>query len=538
VFTAHRMLIALWAIMGVVPLVLQIVTFLKFIKPHHMSESLVVPRDSHKEVNNLTEICPMQAFVLAGVWWNVEPTHYFKTEQGIVCHAVVPQYNLHGNYFIGNTTVMPFHTSPTSYANDSYPIEMYTYHGSIGFYSFFEGGVGTYCSKDKTAYMEVETVGTYDMNGVFLAQDTGSTQPRMSYWYSITGCLWLAYHILTIRRSYMICRRYGRRCSYSGVSLTLREAMVFAQESLRLSAHGATNYHRVVLLYLVVEGIMAEHFLIIVNDGWAARVQHASFGYNLSGLVLLLFEMLEHMNWLREKWRMRIKRLFFSYEAAFVGELVTALAFQAFLSGLNRTGLKRSNPIARSVSYYVWSLVCHGIIVVNVVMIILSVRVLLALTVAWTKHRSLAVFSEPCCVDAVIGSRSRSVVLNGYHLQGGQLYYKPTTLKAYGLMELEDEGTRYLVMHKLHWFAAPRDNLIGIGTITSHHVMLCQEKPCWGIASFLDRALGGASTGSTRHPRANTRADNRVTSLPDPNNGNLPVYTEALLPAILGDNRV
>ncbi|KAG3122743.1 hypothetical protein PC128_g27723 [Phytophthora cactorum] len=117
---------------------------------------------------------------------------------------------------------------------------------------------------------------------------------------------------------------------------------------------------------------MTDLFLIIANDGWATRVQYGSLGYNLSGLMLLLFEMVESMNWLSEKWRMRIKRVFFSYEVALVGELVTALGLQAFLSGLNKSDLKRSKPTALAVSYYVWGLVCHGVVVVTIIGIISS----------------------------------------------------------------------------------------------------------------------------------------------------------------------
>lgn len=40
---------------------------------------------------------------------------------------------------------------------------------------------------------------------------------------------------------------------------------------------------------------MTDVFLIIVKEGWATKVQYASLGYNLSGLMLLLFEMVESM---------------------------------------------------------------------------------------------------------------------------------------------------------------------------------------------------------------------------------------------------
>ncbi|KAE8908406.1 hypothetical protein PF003_g7912 [Phytophthora fragariae] len=315
----------------------------------------------------------------------------------------MPQFNLHGNYFIGSSKVSPYNTTPSSCADDSLAFEQYLYHGSIGYYSYYEGEVGTYCTKDNTAYITVEVMGTYDINGAPLAADTGSTKTRISYWYSIVGVVWLVYRALTIRRSCVLCRRYGQRCDELGETLNQQQTMLFVQESLRLSAHGATNYKRAALLYLIVEGIMTDLFLIIANDGWATRIQYASLGYNLSGFMLLLFEMLENTNLLKEKWRLRLKRTFFSYETALVGELVSALVFQSFLSGLNGSDLKRSEETALAISYYLWSLVCHGIVVVVVISIISSVRAPWALMYVWYKHRSLAVLSEPCCVDTALG---------------------------------------------------------------------------------------------------------------------------------------
>ncbi|KUF83986.1 hypothetical protein AM587_10002818 [Phytophthora nicotianae] len=459
-----------------------------------MSEILAVPQDQQKETSNITKVCPVEAFVLAGVWWNFEPTHYYLTDNGTICHAVVPQYNTHGNYFIGSSKVAPHHTSPSSCENDSFPFDVYFYHASIGFYSFYEGETGTYCANDKLSYIQVDVLGSYDINGSFLAEDTGSTKSRVSYWYGIVGAIWLVYRALMIRRSYVMSTRYGRRCDELGETISQEQAVVFVQESLRLSAHGASNYQRAVLLYLIVEGIMTDLFLIIANDGWATRVQYASLGYNLSGLMLLLFEMVESMNWLSEKWRMRIKRVFFSYEVALVGELVTALGLQAFLSGLNKSDLKRSKPTALAVSYYLWSLICHGMVVMVVIGIISSVRVLWALVYAWLKHRSFAILSDPCCVDTALGVRSRIMLLSGYSLEGGVLYYRPSALKAFGMLKMEEEGSEYLIMHKLHWFTVPRDNLIGIGVITGARVEPCNERPCTGIVSFLDRRLGGTSS--------------------------------------------
>ncbi|OWZ18870.1 hypothetical protein PHMEG_0006965 [Phytophthora megakarya] len=499
------MLLVVWCSMGVMPLALQLRSYAQFVRPSTMSEILVVPQDQPKETANLTEACPVQAFMLAGVWWNFESTHYYNTENGTVCHAVVPQYNTHGNYFIGSPKVAPYRTSPSSCKNDSFPFEVYFYHASIGFYSFYEGESGTYCTKDKIAYIKVNVLGSYDINGWLLAKDTGSTEPRVSYWYGIAGAVWLAYRALMIRRSYVLCRRYGRRCDELGEAFRLQEVVIFVQESLRLSAHGASNYQRGALLYLIVEGIMTDLFLIIANDGWATKIQYGSLGYNLSGLMLLLFEMVESMKWLNEKWRLRIKRVIFSYETALVGELVTALLLQAFLSGLNKSDLKRSKPTALAVSYYLWSLVCHGMVVVVVVGIILTTRVIWALWYVWFRHRSFSVLSEPCCVDTTLGVRSRITMLDGYRFEGGKLYYEPRALKAFGMLKMEENGHEYLVLHKLYWFTVPRDNLIGIGIISGQRVEPCNERPCTGIISFLDKSLGGLSQAGYYQGSSSTR---------------------------------
>ncbi|KAE9354231.1 hypothetical protein PR003_g3467 [Phytophthora rubi] len=465
--------------MGVVPFCLQPRSYLQFVKPHKIPEVLVVPPDLQKETTNLTEVCPVMAFVLAGVWWNFEATHYYKADQGIVCHAVVPQYNLHGNYFIGSSRTTPYHTTPSSCANDSYP---------------------------SAVFVSPEHRLLFILRG----GDTGSTNTRRSYWYSIAGDSWLVYRSLMIRRSFVSCRRYGRRCDELGKRLTHQQAMVFVQESIRLTAHGATNYQRAALLYLIVEGIMTDLFLIIANDGWTSRVQYASMGYNLSGLMLLLFEMLESMSWLSERWRLRIKRIFFSYETALVGEFISALVFQTFLSSLNGSDLNRSKPTALAVSYYFWSLICHAIVVVSVVSIISSVRVPWAVLYVWFKYQSLAVLSEPCCIDTALGVRSRIMLLGGYRWEDGKLYYNPAALKALGMLKMEDDGVEYLVLHKLYWFRVPRDNLIGIGVMTGPRVEPCNERPCTGIVSFLDRRLGGASIQTKCHHSVATKHTVRV----------------------------
>ncbi|KAJ8576777.1 hypothetical protein ON010_g2431 [Phytophthora cinnamomi] len=534
-FTAPCMLLAVWLLQGVLPLALQTRSYLKFVKPHTIPHKLVPPPALPKETANIAERCPAKAFILAGVWWNHDPTHYYTVGNTTVCHVVVPQYNTHGNYVIGETKTTPFHTAPPSCANDSVSFEVYLYHASIGFYSFYEGEIGTYCTTDSIAYIAVDVLGTYDINGKFLADDAGSTKSRMSYWYSVAGAIWLAYRSLTIHRSFVSCICYGRRCNEMGETLYQHQAMVFVQDSLRLSAHGASNMRRAALLYLIVEGIMTDLFLIIADDGWASRAQYVSLGYNLSGLMLVLFEMLENMHWLSERWRLMIKRMFFSYETALVGELITAIVLQTILSRLNASDFKRSQPAALAVSYYFWSLVCHGAVVLVIIAIISSVRVPWAMAYVWYKHRSLRIFSQPCCVDTALGPRSRLMILGGYCWHGGKLYYKTTALKAFGMLTMEEDGAEYLILHKLYWFTAPRDSFIVLGAITGERVEPSNERPCTGIISFLDHKLGGPSHEASYLHHIRSIRVNRVMAWSGPNNFRgcsrwEPVTTRTLLP--------
>lgn len=78
--------------------------------------------------------------------------------------------------------------------------------------------------------------------------------------------------------------------------MAFKDAVVYVQESMRLSAHGARNYHRAALLYLLVEGLMSDLFLLIAQDGLLAKLQYISLGYNLSGVLSILFEMVEATN--------------------------------------------------------------------------------------------------------------------------------------------------------------------------------------------------------------------------------------------------
>lgn len=227
VLTAQHKLLLVWLFAGVAPFVLQMRSFLKFATPHKITQSLIVPSGIQKEAANLMELCPVQALILSGVWWNVEPTHYYVVGDNRLCHFVAPQYNTHGNYLIGTEKVKPYDSTPANCDEDSYAFDQYFYHGSIGYYSFYEEQTGTHCAQDNTVYIYGHGLGSFDINASFLAQDTGSDGYRFSYYYSIVGFVWVSYRALVLRRSFISCKRYGRRCDEMGESLNRKEAIVF-----------------------------------------------------------------------------------------------------------------------------------------------------------------------------------------------------------------------------------------------------------------------------------------------------------------------
>ncbi|EGZ09795.1 hypothetical protein PHYSODRAFT_523171 [Phytophthora sojae] len=495
--TAQHKLLLAWILAGVIPFVLQFRSYLKFATPHKITQRIVVPPGLEKVTDNLPQFCPVGGMLLSGSWFNIHPTHYFSTPQGRLCHFVVPQFNVHGTFLIRSRTSEPYYTTPSNCVNDSFSYDQYFYHGSIGFYAFYEEQKGSYCSIDNTAYIVGQGLGTFDINGPSLAEDTGSYDYRKSYWYCFAGAIWLTYRVFVLRRSFISCMRHGRMCDEMNESLNRKEVVVFVQEQLRLAAHGATNYHRAVVLYLLVEGIMTDLFLLIANDGILAKIQYVSMGYNLSALLVMVFEMFESTPWLREKWRVRIKRLLFSYETVFVGEVITAALQQYSLTLLNRSKLKESRPAALAVSYYAWSLVGHGVFVLTIIALVISVRTLWALTYVWLNQHTWAIFTAPCCVDSALKLRNKMFSLGGYRLENGRLYYTTSALKAFGLLKMtEEDGAEFLVLRKIHWLKVCRDDLIVVGMISSHRVEPCAERPSAGVVGFCDRKLGGVGENS------------------------------------------
>ncbi|KAE9045671.1 hypothetical protein PR001_g85 [Phytophthora rubi] len=412
----------------------------------------------------------------------------------------MPQYNVHGSYFIGFNKVTPYRTTPTNCANDSYPFESYFYHGSIGYYSFFIEGEGTLCALDSTAYDVVKAIGTYDTNGYRLANDKGYAFYRRSYWYGLAGALWTAYRFWVIRRSFVSCMRFVGRCDPAAECIRFQDALVLVQESMRLSPHGAKNFHRLVLLFALLDlGLMSDLFLLITQEGLTGRVQAISLGYNLASIMSTLFEMVETISWMREKTRCFVKRLLFNYETALVGEMLTAVLIQYYLTSLNRSSLRHTETDAKAVSYYVMSLVGHSCIALGCVLVIVLTRLLGTLGFLWWKFGGLGLLTKPCCVDTALGSRCKLILLAGYVWEGDNLYYKMNALMAFGLSKLtEEDGSEFLVHSKLYWFTIPRECLVVFGAVSGTSVEACDERPCSGVVSAFERVLGGNVETSRR----------------------------------------
>ncbi|KUF93297.1 hypothetical protein AM587_10011328 [Phytophthora nicotianae] len=491
--SARRMLMIVWFSFGILPLVLQGRNYWKLVTAHKLTEDLVVSADESIETANITEYCPLQWLYIASAWWNVVVTHYYSVKHGQICHFVIPQYNVHGAFILGTQRIQKSPTTPTSCENESYAFEHYFYHGSIGYFAFYEEAIGTFCTMDKTAYVRVRGLGTFDSNASALARDRGDYSYRQSYWYGIFGLMWILYRILLLRKSYILCNRYGMRCFRLQETLSRKAAAVFMQESMRLSTHNSSNFFRVVVLYMLIEGVMSDLFLLIAQDGANAKLQYISLGYNLSGVLLLLFEMLESKNWLCEKVRLLVKRLLFSYETSLFGELLCAGVMNYFLTWVNRSSLKESHPAALAASYYVWSLVGHGVLVLGLAAFITSVRIVLSCGYILWHHRTWVVLTAPCCVDTTLGVRCKMITLAGYSWHNDQLYYKTEALKAFGVLKmLEEDGSEYFVFRQVHPVKVPRDEFLVIGSVSGCRVEPCVERKCTGPVSLFDRNLGGS----------------------------------------------
>ncbi|KAK1948383.1 hypothetical protein P3T76_000673 [Phytophthora citrophthora] len=530
----------MWIGLGLAPFILQARSYIKFVTPHKLSSILITPTDLEERTDDLHISCPVDGLFMASSWWNILPTHYHRIEDGRLCHFIAPQYNAHGNYFLGDKKARPYRTTSDSCANDSYPFEFYFYHGSIGYYSFYIEGHGTYCALDNTAYDVVRGVGTYDINGASVSSNKGDTIYRKSFWYGLTGSAWIAYRFWIIRRSFVSCKRFIRRCDPTTDRISFQDAMVFVQESLRLAAHGARNYHRVVLLFLLLDlGLMSDLFLLITQEGLTGRIQSISLGYNLAGIMSTMFEMVESMNWMRENTRCFVKRLLFNYETALVGELLTALLIQFYITSLNRSSLRHTEAEAKVASYYIMSLVGHGCIALGCVLVIVCTRLIGSVAFIRWRYGSLALLTTSCCVDTTLGSRAKLILLAGYVWEDSKLYYKVSTLKAFGILKLtEEDGSEFLVYSKLHWFSIPRNCLVVFGTALGPNVEPCEERPCSGVVSEFEQALGGdfGRKPPNNSSRSVSRQFKRVGTEPLHGPSFRPVYPAAAFPKPRGSS--
>ncbi|KAL3673734.1 hypothetical protein V7S43_001430 [Phytophthora oleae] len=242
---------------------------------------------------------------------------------------------------------------------------------------------------------------------------------------------------------------------------------------------------------------MSDLFLLITQEGLTGRIQSISLGYNLAGIMSTLFEMVESMNWMREKTRCFVKRLLFNYETALVGELLTASLIQFYLTSLNRSSLRHTEAEAKAVSYYIMSLVGHGCIALGCVFVIVCTRLIGSLAFIRWRYGSLALLTKSCCVDTALGSRAKLILLAGYVWEGGELYYKVSPLKAFDISKLtEEDGSEFLAYSKLHWFSIPRNSLVVFGTVSGTNVASCDERPCSGVVSDFEQVLGGIGINS------------------------------------------
>lgn len=142
------------------------------------------------------------------------------------------------------------------------------------------------------------------------------------------------------------------------------------------------------------------------------------------------------------------------------------------------------------------------------VLVLVSVRSLGAIIYMRIKYGCFAVLVTPCCVDTTLGIRGKLIVLGGYAFENRRLYYKLATLKAFGMMKVvEEDGSEFLVLHKLYWIAIPRRDLFVIGSVHGRKVQPCAERLCNGIVSSFTQVLGGVvgDAGSTRWRELHSR---------------------------------
>lgn len=498
--TAHRQLVLMWLCGVLVPWVLQLRSFSELVMRHKITPNLI-PSSNAPMVETVPELaahCPVQGLLISGSWYNIYPSHYYESETvtdgSVLCHFVIPQYNMHGTYNVQNRRVEPQSSAPRSCANNSYGITYYFYHGSIGYYSFYAEGEGSYCTNDGTGYVLTSAIGSSDINFNALAKYDGAPGYHSSYFFGIVGSVWLAYRSIVLARSYASCSRYGRRLDAIAEPISIPSAVVFIQQAARIAPHTATNWHRLGLVYLLVEGLMTDLFLLIAHEGFGAKIQYISLGYNIAGLLSMLFEIVENTKLLKPSTQLLVKRVLFNSELTIWGEALFSAAMSHYLTALNHSDIGDSVMVAEAISHYLWGLVSHGIIVLGQTAFILTVRVLGTLVLVQLRYGSLKMLTAPCCVDLLMGYRYKLATITGYVYHNSRLCYTQETLKAHGLLKMSDaEGKEFLIYHKIHWLPSAREDLSILGKLTGEHVELCLESAYSGPVSVCDRMLGGAT---------------------------------------------
>ncbi|EEY64030.1 uncharacterized protein PITG_02549 [Phytophthora infestans T30-4] len=111
-------------------------------------------------------------------------------------------------------------------------------------------------------------------------------------------------------------------------------------------------------------------------------------------------------------------------------------------------------------------LVGHIVLAAGCLSIIVATRVIGAILFVKLQFGTLQVLTKMCSVDAALGARSKLILLSGYIWENDELYYKPSVLKALGVLKaVYPDGFECFVHTQLHWIAIPQDNLVVIGTL-------------------------------------------------------------------------
>lgn len=79
--TGKYSLLVVWLSLGLLPVILQLQSFVQLVTPHKISMHLIDQASSTREFVDLNKLCPVKEFYIADVYWNIVPTHYFTLER-------------------------------------------------------------------------------------------------------------------------------------------------------------------------------------------------------------------------------------------------------------------------------------------------------------------------------------------------------------------------------------------------------------------------------------------------------------------------